>query len=67
MSYDAGKKDIKGILNLDLDFVEAAGECGLRSILILLGALDGLNWKPEILSYEAPFGVGYLVTNIKFE
>jgi len=62
-----GKKDIKGILNLDLDFVEAAGECGLRSLLILLGALDGLNWKPEILSYEAPFGVGYLVANIKLE
>jgi len=61
------KKDVQGILNLDLDFVEAAGECGLRSILILLGALDGLNWKPEILSYEAPFGVGYLVVNFEIK
>jgi len=59
------KKDIKGILNLDPDFIEAAGECGFRSILILLGALDGLNWEPEILSYEGPFGVGYLVVNFK--
>lgn len=59
------KKDVQGILNLDLDFVEAAGECGLRSILILLGVLDGLNWKPEILSYEGPFGVGYMVVNFK--
>jgi aromatic ring-opening dioxygenase LigB subunit len=57
------KKDVKGILNLDPDFVEAAGECGFRSILILLGALDNLKWKPEILSYEGPFGVGYMVAN----
>lgn len=59
------KKDVEGILNLDPDFVEEAGECGLRSIIILLGVLDGLNWQPEILSYEGPFGVGYLVTNFK--
>jgi len=59
------KKDIKGILNFKPDFVEAAGECGFRSILILLGALTGLSWKPEILSYEGPFGVGYMVANFK--
>jgi len=58
-------KDIKGILNMDKKLVEEAGECGYRSIVILLGALDGLNWTPEILSYEGPFGVGYLVTNFK--
>ena len=59
------KKDVKGILNMDPDLVEEAGECGYRSIIILLGALDGLNWQPELLSYEAPFGVGYLVMNFK--
>ena len=52
-----------GALYYDEDFVEAAGECGYRSILILLGALDSLDLKPEILSYEGPFGVGYLVAN----
>jgi len=61
------KKDVKGILNLDPDFVEEAGECGYRSIAILLGALDGLDWQPEILSYEGPFGVGYLVANFKLK
>lgn len=61
------KKDVEGILNLDLDFVEAAGECGLRSILILLGTLDDFDWKPEILSYEAPFGVGYMTANFKLK
>jgi len=55
------KGDVKGILNMDPNLVEEAGECGLRSIIILLGVLDGLEYKPQILSYEGPFGVGYLV------
>ncbi|MBZ9572099.1 AmmeMemoRadiSam system protein B [Patescibacteria group bacterium] len=59
------KKDVRGILNMPSDLVEEAGECGYRSIIILLGALNGLDWQPEILSYEAPFGVGYLVANFK--
>jgi AmmeMemoRadiSam system protein B len=56
--------DVQGILNLDDDLVEEAGECGLRSIIILLGVLDGCqlsNVNCQLLSYEAPFGVGYLV------
>lgn len=57
------KKDVRGILEMAPDFLEEAGECGYRSIVILLGALNGLNWQPEILSYEGPFGVGYLVAN----
>jgi len=52
--------DIDTILGFDPDFVEHAGECGYRSILILLGALEGLKAKPEVLAYEGPFGVGYL-------
>jgi len=60
------KKDTKGILNLDSDFVEEAGECGLRSLIILLGILNSMNYKPEVYSYEGPFGVGYLTVNFKF-
>lgn len=59
------KNKVREILEMDDEFIEAAGECGYRSILILLGALDGLNYKPEILSYEGPFGVGYLVVDFK--
>lgn len=59
------KKAFKKIVNFDSSLVEEAGECGLRSILILLGVLDQVNYKPEILSYEGPFGVGYLVANFK--
>ncbi len=60
------KKDIQGILNLPERLVEEAGECGLRSFCMLLGALEGakVSWKPEILSHEGPFGVGYLVARL---
>jgi len=60
------QKDISSILKMDPILIEEAGECGYRSILILLGLLQewGLEkWTPEILSYEAPFGVGYAVVN----
>lgn len=58
-------KDFNGLMNLDKKLVEAGGECALRSIMILAGAIETLNVQPEILSYEGPFGVGYLVANFK--
>lgn len=61
------KLDTSAVLNLDPDLIELAGECGLRSIVILLGAIDTLSVKPEILSYEGPFGVGYLVASFEIE
>lgn len=71
--YDAAlinylkNKDIKNFLKLDEYFPKAA-ECGLRSFSFLLGILEGLklNWQAKILSYEGPFGVGYLVVEFKF-
>lgn len=56
-----GENNADGIMNMDPALIEAAGECGLRSIIILMGALRGLNVAPEVLSYEGPFGVGYMV------
>jgi MEMO1 family protein len=58
------QKNIKGILNIDKDLVEEAGECGLRSIVMMLGAISTLRWEIKSLSYEAPFGVGYMVASI---
>lgn len=60
-------KNVEGILNLDQDLIEQAGECGLRSIIILLGVLNELNYQPKILSYEGPFGVGYLVAEFQIK
>jgi len=61
------EKNLEGILKLNENFSEAA-ECGLRSFAFILGILKEslLDWEPEILSYEGPFGVGYLVANFKF-
>ena len=58
---------VKGIMTMDEDLIDHAGECGLRSIVILLGALDGLAVKSEVLSYEGPFGVGYCVASFEVD
>ena len=59
------KRDIKNILKLDKMFPQAS-ECGLRSFCFILGILETakLDWKIRVLSYEKPFGVGYLVADI---
>jgi aromatic ring-opening dioxygenase LigB subunit len=57
------KMDADGVLKMDRELISRAGECGLRSAVILLGALDGLKVQPKIHSYEGPFGVGYLVAS----
>ncbi len=51
--------DFLQFLVMDAGLCEKAAECGLRSFQIMAGALDGLAVKPELLSYEGPFGVGY--------
>jgi len=60
-------KDLAGILKMDNKFVDKAGECGLRSVVTLMGLLEEVNYQPEVLSYEGPFGVGYLVANMKIK
>lgn len=53
-------KNTVGITQLDPHMVKGAEECGYRSILILLGALKNTDYSFKTLTYEAPFGVGYL-------
>lgn len=43
---------------------ENAGECGYRSIVILMGSFDGHSYTPQVFSYEGTFGVGYLVAGL---
>lgn len=57
--------DVAGILGIPEQLRENAGECGYRSVIMMLGALDGLSFKPQVLSYEGPFGVGYLVAGFE--
>lgn len=51
--------DFLSLLTLPPEFCESAAECGLRAFQIMAGALDRKAVKPELLSYEGPFGVGY--------
>jgi aromatic ring-opening dioxygenase LigB subunit len=59
------EKKTDRIIDIDHKLIMEAGECGLKSILILLGILDNINYKPHLLSYEHPFGVGYLTMNME--
>lgn len=49
------------IINIDPDLRHRAGECGYRSIVIALGSVGENLRDHQVLSYEGPFGVGYMV------
>ena len=53
------------LLKMDEGFVHDACECGLKSIAVLLGILGGMKYEPKELSYESPFGIGYLVMEFR--
>ncbi len=57
------KKQCKKLMELDKKLIEDAKECGLRSIITIAGALEEMQCSPTLLSYESPFGVGYMVMN----
>lgn len=54
------ENDPNKLLSLPVETVENSGQCGYRPISALLGTLENMNTTPHLLSYEAPFGVGYL-------
>lgn len=57
--------DFSKLRSLDPRLVALAGECGLRSIFALAGTVDGQSVESEVLSYEGPFGVGYMVARVR--
>jgi AmmeMemoRadiSam system protein A/AmmeMemoRadiSam system protein B len=54
----------KRIVDIDQEMRRMAGECGYRSMLVAIGVAEGVNSNCEVISYEAPFGVGYLVAQL---
>ena len=52
------------IVEIDHNLRRLAGECGYRSMLVAIGAGSDLPLSCEVLNYEAPFGVGYLVAQL---
>jgi aromatic ring-opening dioxygenase LigB subunit len=68
--------DFAAIRSIDPTLREKAAECGYNSLLMMLSALDraadlrGITADPavtgSVLSYEAPFGIGYCVAEFAF-
>ncbi|MCK8061549.1 MULTISPECIES: AmmeMemoRadiSam system protein A [unclassified Fusibacter] len=59
-----GKHDFLSILSYPQKKRESARECGFRSFCIAFGAHDRMLVDSKVLSYEGPFGVGYMVAGI---
>jgi AmmeMemoRadiSam system protein B len=67
-TFAAGDWD--ALLAIDAGLVRAAGECGYRSLAVLSGVVAALETagghaRNHLLSYEGPFGVGYLVGEVE--
>lgn len=69
-------QEVKKILeqNRPIDFfrlskkkIQEASQCGLRSYVMGFGYADGLLTHTKVVSYEGPFGVGYLTGYIESE
>jgi AmmeMemoRadiSam system protein B len=54
-----------GVLDFDEAWLNEAQTCGAKVLAVLAGILDDVKHEPKIISYEKPFGIGYMVTGIK--
>lgn len=61
-SIETGDYNI--IQEITPDLRETAGECGYNSLIVALGLNDCKPLNNTVLSYEAPFGVGYIVAKL---
>ncbi|MDR3240305.1 MAG: AmmeMemoRadiSam system protein A [Clostridiales bacterium] len=52
--------DFRKLMRIEPSLCERAAECGMRSLAVLAGYLDGWKVESRLLSYEGPYGVGYL-------
>lgn len=57
------RADAAALLAIDRELIEEGAECGLRSIIFGLSALEPA--RAEVLAYEGPYGVGYLVATLE--
>lgn len=52
--------NVQDIINIPKEIYEPAGECGLRPMVLGFGMLGDGKMTSQVLSYEGPFGVGYM-------
>lgn len=53
--------DFNRLLSIRPELAEKGAECGLKALVMMAGALDGIPLDAELLSYQDVFGVGYAV------
>lgn len=58
-------QDTAGILQLDEAWIKEAQACGAKVLGVLAGILGETQYATTVFSYESPFGVGYLVAEMK--
>jgi aromatic ring-opening dioxygenase LigB subunit len=58
------KTAMENIAKFEDKFISDVMECGLKSIALLLGLLDGLNYEPQMLAYQTELGIGYLTMDM---
>lgn len=54
-----------GILDIDEEWLSEASTCSARVLAMTFGIMDGVHHQVDILSYEKPLGVGYLVASAR--
>ncbi|MDR2035340.1 MAG: AmmeMemoRadiSam system protein A [Coriobacteriales bacterium] len=54
---------VADLMAIDERLADSGAECGLRSFIMMGGAIEQLDYSAELLSYEGPFGVGYAVAS----
>jgi aromatic ring-opening dioxygenase LigB subunit len=62
--HQLGRGNLLSIINMHKEDVDEAAECGIRSIIVMMGAIHEEKHNFEFLSYEGPFGIGYLVARL---
>lgn len=62
IDYLANQSYVK-LMTMPTRLVTKAGECGKKSVEILLGCFETMAHKTQVKSYEGPFGVGYSVAS----
>ncbi len=58
---------LSDLAHIDPSLIEAGGECGLRSFIALGGFANSDPVPTRVLSYEGPWGVGYLTALVGSE
>ncbi len=59
--------DLRSFREFTPEFRDKCAECGLPGFIMLSGALESYHVKPDFLSYEGTFGVGYAVCTFTAE